>query len=114
MGWSLKNIGTRRVFIGQQGGEVGGIHISCVSQTKKCRIQRTLNPRAWEEKRLNLLGRKWENWKKGGLGEIKKATWAWRGDTPFCERQREEKEWQGKCRTVSEQEKDLGMRLRGI
>ena len=31
---------------------------------KKGRSQRTLNTRAWEEKRLKLLGRKWENWKK--------------------------------------------------
>ena len=41
-----------------------GIHTSCVSQTKKCRSQKTLNTRAWEEKRQNLLGRKWESWKK--------------------------------------------------
>ena len=33
---------------------------------------------------------------------------------PSAERQREEKEWLGKCRTVSGQEKDLGLRLRRI
>ena len=33
---------------------------------------------------------------------------------PSAERQKEEKEWLGKCRTISGQEKDLGLRLRGI
>ena len=35
-------------------------------------------------------------------------------DPPSAERQSEKKEWLGKCRTVSGQEKDLGLRLRGI
>ena len=48
------------------------------------------------------------------MGEIKKAMWARRGGTPFCRETREEKERLGKCRTVSGQEKDLGLRLRGI
>ena len=33
---------------------------------------------------------------------------------PSAERQREEKEQLGKCRTISGQEKDLRLRLRGI
>ena len=50
----------------------------------------------------------------GGDKKKKKAAWAWRGGTPSAERQREEKEWLGKCRNVARLEKDLGLGLRGI
>ena len=49
------------------------------------------------------------------MGEIKsKATWVWSRGTPSAESQRGEKEQLGKCRTISGQEKDLGLRLRGL
>ena len=49
------------------------------------------------------------------MGEIKKRLHGHRGvGPPSVERQREEKERLGKCRTASGQEKDLRLRLRGI
>ena len=89
-----------------------GIHTSRVSQTKKRRGQRTLNTRAWEEKRLNLPGRKWESWRKDGWvtankGRSKKRpTGHGEEGPPSAERQKEKKEWLGKCRTASGQEKE--------
>ena len=68
------------------------IHMSHVSQTKKCRSQRTLNTKAWVEKRLNLLGRKWESWKKDrwvtvNWGRLKKKGFLGReGRDPLLQR----------------------------
>nr|XP_060515629.1 probable methyltransferase-like protein 25 [Panthera onca] len=48
-------------------------------------------------------------------GRLKKGLHGQGGEAPPpAERQREEKEWLRKCGTISGQEKDLGLRLRGI
>ena len=48
------------------------------------------------------------------LEEIKNNSVSTEGRDLLLQRKRKEKKWLGKCRTISGQEKDLGLRIKGI